>query len=391
MAFKKFRADQLFDGYRLRDDKYVLITSEEGVVEDIVIENDAGDDVQVFTGILSPGFINCHCHLELSHMKGIIPEKTGLIQFVSQVMKDRHFPENEILQAIDKAEEEMLQSGTVAVGDICNNNLTLAQKAKGRMRYHNFIEASGFLPQLAEQRFEKAKEIYYTFLNGLPGILSVEGTNSIVPHAPYSVSEELWQKIIHYPGNQLMTIHNQETEDENKLFLNKEGEFMKFYENFKIDSSSFQASGKTSLQTYLPKFLPNQNIILVHNVHTSDADLAFCQQSSDIRQLYWCLCPNANLFISGKLPDIELFMKYNSTIVLGTDSLAANRQLNIILEMQTIQQHFPFMKTEKLLEWATINGARALQMDNILGSFEKGKKPGVVLCEAALSGSKRLL
>jgi cytosine/adenosine deaminase-related metal-dependent hydrolase len=280
MAFKKFRADQLFDGYRLRDDKYILITSEEGVVEDIVIENDAGDDVQVFTGILSPGFINCHCHLELSHMKGVIPEKTGLIQFVSQVMKDRHFPENEILQAIDKAEEEMLQCGIVAVGDICNNKLTLAQKSKGRIWYHNFIEASGFLPQLAEQRFEKAKEIYYTFLNELSGILSysplgVRGINSIVPHAPYSVSEELWQKIIHFPGNQLMTIHNQETEDENKLFLNKEGEFLKFYENFKIDSSFFRSSGKSSLQTYLPKFLPKQNIILVHNVHTTDEDLYF--------------------------------------------------------------------------------------------------------------------
>ena len=91
MAFQKFRADQLFDGYRLLDDQYVLITSEKGIVEDIVNKDEAGDDVQVFSGILSPGFINCHCHLELSHMKGRIPEKTGLLKFVSHVMKDRHF------------------------------------------------------------------------------------------------------------------------------------------------------------------------------------------------------------------------------------------------------------------------------------------------------------
>lgn len=388
MAFQKFRADQLFDGYRLLDDQYVLITSEKGVVEDIVIKNDAGDDIQVFTGILSPGFINCHCHLELSHMKGIIPEKTGLIQFVSQVMKGRHFPESEILQAIDKAEEEMFQSGIVAVGDICNNKLALSQKAKGRIWYHNFIEASGFVPELADLRFNHAVDIFNAYAKLYPIPVAA---NSIVPHAPYSVSDELWQKITHFPGNQLMTIHNQETEDENKLFLNKKGDLLKFYENFKIDSSFFQPSGKSSLQTYLSKFLPNQPVILVHNVHTSDEDLSYCQQSSHNRQLYWCLCPNANLFISGKLPDIELFMQYNSSIVLGTDSLASNHQLNIVAEMQTIQQHFPFTKTEKLLGWATINGARALQMDNILGSFEKGKKPGVVLCEAAFSGSKRLL
>jgi cytosine/adenosine deaminase-related metal-dependent hydrolase len=388
MAFQKFRADQLFDGYHLLDDKYVLITSEEGIVQDIVIENEAGDDVQVFTGILSPGFINCHCHLELSHMRGKIPEKTGLIDFVSQVMKDRHFPEAEILEAIEKAEEEMLQSGIVAVGDICNNKLALSQKEKGRIWYHNFIEASGFVPELADLRFNQAVDIFNAYAKqySIP-----VASNSIVPHAPYSVSEELWQKIIYFPGNQLMTIHNQETEDENKLFLNKQGDFLKFYENFKIDSSFFQPAGKSSLQTYLSKFLSNQPVILVHNVHTSEEDLIYCQQSAFNGQLYWCLCPNANLFISGQLPDIELFEKYNSTLVLGTDSLASNHQLTIVAEMQTIKQHFPFTKMEKLLGWATINGARALQMDNILGSFEKGKKPGIVLCEAALSESKRLL
>ncbi|MGZ8517922.1 MAG: amidohydrolase family protein, partial [Chitinophagaceae bacterium] len=248
MAFQKFRADQLFDGYRMLNDQFVLVTSEEGVVQDIVPVADAGDDVRVFAGILSPGFINCHCHLELSHMKGVIPEQTGLIQFVSQVMKERHLPENEILEAINKAEEEMLQNGIVAVGDICNNKLSLPQKGKGRMWYHNFIEATGFVPELADLRFNRAVDIFNAYAKAYSVPVA---SNSIVPHAPYSVSEQLWQKIIHFPGNQLMTIHNQETEDENKLFRYKQGEFLKFYENFKMDSLFFQPSGKSSLQTYL--------------------------------------------------------------------------------------------------------------------------------------------
>ncbi len=386
MAFKKFRADHLFDGYLLLSDQYVLITSEEGIVRDIVTESEAGDDVQVFKGILSPGFINCHCHLELSHMKGAIPEKTGLISFVTQVMKNRHLPDEEVLQAIHNAEEEMLTNGIVAVGDICNNKLTLSQKAKGRVWYHNFIEATGFLPELAELRFTRAVDMF----NAYAARYSIPvASNSIVPHAPYSVSEELWQKIIRFPGNQLLTIHNQEAIDENSLFLNKEGEFLKFYESFKMDSSFFESSGKTSLQTYLSKFLPNQNVILVHNVHTSEEDIDYAKQSP--ANLYWCFSPNANLYIGGLLPNVNSFITKDCTIVLGTDSLASNWQLSVAAEMKAIYDHFPSVTIEQLLKWATINGAKALQLDSILGSFEKGKKPGVVLCDASLSMAKRLL
>ena len=82
MALRKFKADQLFDGYRLYATDNVLITDETGVVKDIVSSAEAGDDVQQFTGILSPGLINAHCHLELSHLKNIIPPHTGLIEFL---------------------------------------------------------------------------------------------------------------------------------------------------------------------------------------------------------------------------------------------------------------------------------------------------------------------
>jgi aminodeoxyfutalosine deaminase len=387
MAFHKFTADQLFDGYRLRDDQQVLIITEEGIIENIVGIADAGDNVQSLKGILSPGFVNCHCHLELSHMKGYIPERTGLTKFVTQVIKDRHFSETEILEGIEKAENEMLSVGIVAVGDICNNNLTIPQKKKGRLRYHNFIEASGFLPQLAEQRFKRSLD----FFNEYARQTSPESSNSIVPHAPYSVSEQLWEKIIHFPGNHLLTIHNQETEGENELFLNRGGEFLDFYQRLGMDASFFQPSGKTSLQTYLPKFLPDQQLILVHNVHTTADDLAYCHQRVNNCNISWCFCPNANLYIGGKLPDVDMFINEGLPLVLGTDSLASNHQLSIAAEMQTIRQNFPSVNTGQLLAWATINGARALQLDNLLGSFEIGKKPGVVLMDADFSGSKRLL
>ena len=384
MAYKKFRADQLFDGFHLWSDERVLVTTEEGLIENIVSADDAGDDVQQLTGILSPGFINCHCHLELSHMKGMIDERTGLTDFVFKVVTQRHLPEEEILSAIQKAEDEMLANGIVAVGDICNNTITLSQKTKRRIHYHNFIEASGFNPAIAAARFERSLGFFKEYMTH-----TAAERNSIVPHAPYSVADDLWQKIIDFPGNHLQTIHNQETIAENEWFIEKKGEFVDFYKQMNIDVDFFEASGKSSLQSYLLKFLKNQSVILVHNVHTSKEDLVFAKASG--RQLTWCFCPNANLYIGGQLPAIDLFINQDSTIVLGTDSLASNHQLSILEEIKTITRHFPDIGREQLLRWATSNGARALQMDKLLGSFEPGKQPGVLLCTSDFSAVRRLL
>jgi len=386
MAYKKFRATQLFDGYNLLDDQHVLITTKEGVIENIVAVSEAGDDVEQFSGILSPGFINCHCHLELSHMKGLIAKGTGLVDFVFNVISQRHFPEDEILQAIEKAENEMLDGGIVAVGDICNNTLTLPQKNRGRIYYHNFIEASGFNPHIADLRFERSLEFFREYAKHYS--LPVE-SNSIVPHAPYSVANELWEKIIRFPGNHLMTIHNQETLAEDELFLGGTGDFLRLYEKMGIDISFFKPTAKSSLQSYLLKFIKNQSVILVHNVHTTEPDLLFAKETG--KKLVWCFCPNANLYISGQLPAVDLFIKHDCEIVLGTDSLASNDQLSILEEIKTLRNHFPGITANQVLSWATINGAKALQMENLLGSFEKGKRPGVILCDDQLSRANRLL
>jgi cytosine/adenosine deaminase-related metal-dependent hydrolase len=391
MAYLKFKADKIFDGYHFLEDDKVLITDEAGTIHDIVEQVEAGEDIQQFNGILSPGFINCHCHLELSHIKGLIPEGNGLGKFVLDVVQLRHLPEEEILKAIEKAEDEMLANGIVAVGDICNNALSVSQKIKGRLYYHNFIEASGFNPAIAKQRLQRATDIYEEYREVFfrsdqhPPL----GAGSIVPHAPYSVADELWELIINFPGNHLLTIHNQETAGENEWFMKKQGELAAVYVAMNIDTTFFKPSGKSSLQTFLPKFLKNQSVILVHNIHTSEEDILFAKNSN--QQLHWCLCPNANQYISRQLPNVDLLMKHGCDIVLGTDSLASNHQLSILEEIKTIQQHFPHIGMETMLQWATNNGAKALQMDSLLGSFKKGKRPGVTLISLNMDKSFKII
>jgi aminodeoxyfutalosine deaminase len=377
MSFHKYQGDELFTGTEMLSREHVLICNVDGKVEAIVDVNDAGDDVEKLQGIVSPGFANCHCHLELSHMRGLIPEKTGLIDFVFAVVTQRHFPDEEILQAIEKAEDEMLACGIVAVGDICNNLLTLAQKQKQRLHYYNFVEASGWLPGIAEQRFLRSKQYYEAFLKVAP--------TAMVPHAPYSVSNELWKLIAPFYRNKVASIHNQETSFEDELFLKNSGDFVRMYEMMKIDHSFYKPSGKTSLQTYFNRLADAQQVLLVHNTFTKEEDIAFLKKSAE-QNVSFCLCVNANQYIESSLPPVELLRKYDCNIVLGTDSLASNWSLSIVDEMKTIQKKFPAIGLTEMLKWATLNGAKALQMDEELGSFEKGKKPGVVLIKDADNG-----
>jgi cytosine/adenosine deaminase-related metal-dependent hydrolase len=367
---RKITAERIFNGSNFIKDK-VLIVSENGSIEDIVNIMDAGSDIERREGIISPGLINCHCHLELSHMKGRIPEKTGLVDFVFKVVTERHHSEEEILDAIEKAEDEMLQSGIVAVGDICNNELTLNQKKRNKLNYYNFIEASGWLPQVSEQRFKRALDLYTKYRE-------LHQPLTIVPHAPYSVSTDLWHEIQPYFKNKVVSIHNQETKHEDDFFKWGKGDLIRMYELMKLDNSHHKPTGRTSLQSYYTKLKPASNALLVHNTFTSTEDIHFVTNETNHPLTFYCLCINANQYIEDALPPVNKIRKLTDNIVLGTDSLASNHSLNIMDEITSIKKHFNEVKDEELLRWATLNGAKALMMDDQFGSLEKGKKPGII-------------
>ena len=270
ILYRKLTATRIFNGYQFLPKDSVLLVDENGVIIDIVPTSEAGSDIEFFEGTLSPGFINCHCHLELSHLKGKIEKNTGLIDFLGKIMVERNATDLEISTAIASAESEMLQNGIVAVGDICNNINTIPQKTKQQLYYHNFIEVAGFPVEMANTRFEKILEVYHQFKTHF-------SNTSIVPHAPYSVSTALLQKIVEYEENNLICIHNQETIEETDLYQKKSGGFADFYSRFNISMDSFVPKGKSSLQDILPQFKINQPLILVHNVFTEQADVEYAQ------------------------------------------------------------------------------------------------------------------
>ena len=179
--------------------------------------------------------------------------------------------------------------------------------------------------------------------------------------------------------NKTVTIHNQETDFEDTLFKSGEGDFTRMYGMMKMDTSFFKPTGKSSLQSYLHKLDKAKQVLLVHNTFTKEEDILFANsQSSNIN---WCICINANLYIEQAIPPVEMLRQNNCHMVIGTDSLASNWSLSVLDELKTISKQFPSIALPELLQWATLNGAKALQMDDTIGSFEKGKTPGIVLIE----------
>ena len=180
----------------------------------------------------------------------------------------------------------------------------------------------------------------------------------------------------------MVSIHNQETKEEDDFFLKGTGSLTEMYKMMKLDNSFYQPRKLRSLQTYFENFSRAASVILVHNTFTKQEDVDYINKTKSTHQLIsFCLCVNANLYIENTLPPVEMLLQNECNLIIGTDSLASNHQLNILEEIKTIAKNFPNIKTETLLQWATMNGAKALQMDNDLGSFEKGKQPGIVLIE----------
>lgn len=384
MQYRKFRADELFDGYTLRKTDDTLIADTSGKVIDIVAAADAGDDVETFSGILSPGFINCHCHLELSHLKNIIPPHTGLVDFLCSVVTKRGFEQELIQEEIRRAEQEMFENGIVAVGDIGNTADTAAVKRNSKIRWHNFVEVLGFTDEKAVSNVQQYTRVAEQLKAG--------HRTSLVPHAPYSISPRTFQLINEATANQIISIHNQETAAEDELYKTGQGDFLRLFSLFGFNGSPFPVTGKSSIRSYLPYFNNSQTVFLVHNSFMPEEDIIWANEyaAANGLQLVYCFCINANLYIENKVPAVTLFQQQHCNVVLGTDSYSSNWQLNITKEIQALLQHTTVTK-EQALQMATLNGAKAMQWQNDLGSFEKNKQPGIVLINHDFSSSKRLL
>lgn len=326
-----------------------------------------------YCGVVVPGFVNSHTHLELSHLRGLIrPREEGMSGFIRQLLRVRQtLPEDEQVRAMHRADLEMYEEGIVAVGDIANTHLSLDTKMNSNLYYHTFVELLGFGEQRAPQLLALGKQCRDLYAGKSLAA-------SITPHAIYSLSSGLLDGIIalqttDYP----MTVHMHESEEELQFCRDRSGSLAGLFEEMKIDFRDFEPMQELPPVLYfLRRLPPGLKVQLVHNTVTDAETMQLAAQYYD--GLYWCFCPSANLYITGGLPDINTAYHNRYTVCIGTDSLASNEQLSMLQELKLIAKHFPALPFEFLLHAATWNGALLLGIEDRFGKIKPGCRPGLV-------------
>ena len=362
----------------------VITTGDDGTI--ISIEDTPGSLeksqlVEFYNGIIIPGFVNCHCHLELSHLKGAVPPGTGLVEFLRQLQNLRDNNPDAILSSAISADHDLYSEGIELCADICNTPATFGIKKTSRIRYLNMLEVFGTNPDVAVNRMDEIIRLYRdSEKSGLDSY--------IVPHTVYTVSLPLFRLIKEKTlKNRVTSIHFMETDGEDSFVSDHTGPLKESFEKAGMLPRELKTPENIT-SAILNEVTPSGSLILVHNTY-SERDIA--KKILKRINTFWCLCPTANLYIENKIPPVEMLVSEGCEIVIGTDSLASNRKLSILSELKILQHYYPFFRLEELIRWGTINGARALGEDQNFGKIEPGTKPGLLLLQNADLVNFRLL
>ena len=336
----------------------VITLEDDGTILRIGRLESEEEDTEFYNGILCPGFVNAHCHLELSHLQGRLQEATGMWGFISQIKSLRETtPREERIRAAEIQMENLYRQGVSAVADISNSEETFGIKTRSPLYSRTFIELFGSEPDKAEELLRQGVQ--------KAGRATAQGLDtSLAPHACYSMSVLLLEATVREGlKSGFLSCHNQESPEEEEL--------------------SGRNTGKPSLLYFLDHLsrvhtptVPGK-INLVHNTVTGEESIDAALQI--LQEPYWTICPLSNIFIHRTLPPLNLMRAKGLDICLGTDSLSSNKCLCMAEEIKCLHINFPEIPLTEILKWACLNGAKALGKENELGSLEPGKKPGIVL------------
>ena len=355
---------------------FVEVEEDGTVVRTGVCEDPAKEPV-FLDGALVPGFVNAHCHVELSYMKGLFRKGTGMAGFIDQIneLRDTKSLEqkvSDLMQAMDSLWEQ----GVVAMADISNCDDSFAVKARHPMYTRTFLEVFGTEPEDCGAVMEGVRK-----LKAVADGFGIDAAPT--PHACYTMSPELVTAVsAEGLKSGFLSFHSEETEEEEEMLKYGSG---KMWENrVKAGMSVPPVTGKSSLLYFIDRLLQghpapfDEHILLVHECCMDQEGIDAVK--AVMNHPFVAICPLSNLFIHNALPPIDLMRRNGLKVCVGTDSLSSNDDLRIVDELFCLQRNFPEVPLGELFTWASRNGAEFLSKPEF-GTLEAGKKPGLVLVD----------
>ncbi len=315
------------------------------------------------TGVIMPCLVNAHLHLELSALKDCLCFDRGFAGWVQDLLEKRDAAGEVVLAGeAKKAAKELAAHGTGYIGEISTQGLTKTIVQSLNLSGVWFQEFLGSAQDalIGENRIKKSDLLSF----------------SLAGHAPHTTDPFLLQAVKQQTRAQNLpfSIHLAESDTESEFISGKKGQWGKFLASRGIDTSLWPTGSKSPVQYLDDLGLLDSSTLGVHLLNIDGRDLDILART----QTRICLCPRSNQNLHQKLPDIGKMLEKKLAPALGSDSLASCDSLSIFDEMAFVRQKYPNIEPDKVLSMATINGARALGMEHLAGTLDKGKKSAFI-------------
>ena len=353
------------------------IALERGRIVAIGRPNDGGGAAVVDLGraAIVPGLVNAHTHLELSYLRGSIPQSARFVDWVRVIMaRRRAMPDAadpQILDAVRAGLREARASGTALIGDISNTLVTVPLLDKAEMPAVVFYELLKFDERDPVGRVQRARQQ----LDALPAAAAVR--TSIAPHAPYSVAPLLFRAIRadldRHPFAR-STVHLAESSEEVQFVKTGEGPWRALLEEIGVWTDEWKPPGGTPVEYLADAGFLDSRVLAVHCVQCTASDRARLAAL----KCTIVACPRSNRHVGAGSPPLDGFYRAGVDVAFGTDSLASVADLNVFSELAEARRIAPATSARRLLESATLIGARALGFDGELGSIAPGKRAALL-------------
>jgi len=359
-AVRRFTPDWILIDGRFQRSVSVAV-ADDGTVLEL-----GGAPGRAVRGILIPGLINAHTHLELSALAGQVPAGLGLPVWVDVLLRLRaELTDQAAGAAIGRAVLSLIQAGTAGVAEVTNTGLAIGALEAARVQGVVHAEVLGIDPDQAQAALDRVAGLGSESLAVRPS-----------PHAPYSTSGALIQRAVAAPGP-MATIHLDEDPAERTFLATGTGPWADFLDRLGRDRGDFVPPGCSPVSWLSRLGVLGPELALVHGTGFSEQDLdAVAAAGSTV-----VLCPRSNQHISGRLPPAADMVARGIPLAVGTDSLASCADLDLLRELAVLRQAFPSVDPLTWVLAATSGGARVLGRPD-LGVIAAGAAPGLLLLDA---------